>query len=110
MKLGFLLLLVAGPFFLIIGIHPGFGRVVAIRWFEMLVGVLLKQVAVALTLSVLLYCYSLIMGTTDQALPWALKIMMIALVTVRCSSTASRSSTCSPRSATACSARRSVPR
>ncbi len=82
LKLGFLLLLVAGPFFLIIGIHPGFGRVVAVRWFEMLVGVLLKQVAVALTLSVLLYCYTLIMGTTDQILPWALKIMMIALVTV----------------------------
>jgi hypothetical protein len=82
LKLGFLLLLVAGPFFLIIGIHPGFGRVIAVRWFEMLVGVLMKQVAVALTLSVLLYCYSLIMGTTDQVLPWALKIMMIALVTV----------------------------
>ena len=82
LKLGFLLLLVAGPFFLIVGIHPGFGRVVAVRWFEMLVGVLLKQVAVALTLSVLLYCYTLIMSTTDQALPWALKIMMIALVTV----------------------------
>ena len=82
LKLGFLLLLVAGPFFLIIGIHPGFGRVIAIRWFELLVGVLMKQVAIALTLSVLLYCYSLIMGTTDQVLPWALKIMMIALVTV----------------------------
>ena len=71
LKLGFLLLLVAGPFFLIVGVHPGFGRVVAIRWFEMLVGVLLKQVAVALVLSVLLYCYSLIMSTTDQELPWA---------------------------------------
>jgi hypothetical protein len=82
LKLGFLLLLVAGPFFLIVGIHPGFGRVVAIRWFELLVGVLMKQVAVALTLSVLLYCYTLIMATTDQVLPWALKIMMIALVTV----------------------------
>jgi len=82
LKLGFLLLLVAGPFFLIVGVHPGFGRVIAIRWFEMLVGVLLKQVAVALVLSVLLYCYSLIMSTTDQQLPWALKIMMIALVTV----------------------------
>ncbi|HEY5397262.1 MAG TPA: hypothetical protein VIL16_17895, partial [Trebonia sp.] len=58
------------------------GRVVAIRWFEMLVGVLLKQVAVALVLSILLYCYSLIMSTTDQQLPWALKIMMISLVTV----------------------------
>jgi TrbL/VirB6 plasmid conjugal transfer protein len=42
LKLGFLLLLVAGPFFLIVGIHPGFGRVITIRWFEMLVGVLMK--------------------------------------------------------------------
>ena len=82
LKLGFLLLLVAGPFFLIVGIHPGFGRVIAIRWFEMLVGVLMKQVAIAVVLSVLLYCYSLIMGTSDLVLPWALKILMIALVTV----------------------------
>ncbi|HEX4253891.1 MAG TPA: type IV secretion system protein [Streptosporangiaceae bacterium] len=82
LKLGFLLLLIAGPFFLIIGTHPGFGRIIAIRWFEMLVGVLMKQVAVAIALSVLLYCYSLIMGTADTVLPWALKILMIALVTV----------------------------
>jgi uncharacterized membrane protein YgcG len=82
LKLGFLLLLVAGPFFLIVGTHPGFGRVIAIRWFEMLVGVLMKQVAIAIVLSVLLYCYSLIMGTADSVLPWALKILMIALVTV----------------------------
>jgi hypothetical protein len=82
LKLGFLLLLVVGPFFLLIGTHPGFGRVVALRWFEMLVGVLLKQAAVALVLSVLLYAYSLIMGTSDSVLPWALKILMIALVTV----------------------------
>ncbi len=82
LKLGFLLLLVAGPFFLIIGTHPGFGRIIAIRWFEMLAGVLLKQVAIAIVLSVLLYCYSLIMGTADAVLPWALKILMIALVTV----------------------------
>jgi len=82
LKLGFLLLLVVGPFFLIVGTHPGFGRVVAIRWVEMLIGVLLKQAAVALVLSVLLYAYSLIMGTSDATLPWALKILMIALVTV----------------------------
>jgi hypothetical protein len=82
LKLGFLLLLVAGPFFLIVGTHPGFGRVVALRWLEMLVGVLLKQAAIAVVLSVLLYAYSLIMGTSDLVLPWALKILMIALVTV----------------------------
>jgi TrbL/VirB6 plasmid conjugal transfer protein len=82
LKLGFLLLLVAGPFFLLIGTHPGFGRVVALRWFEMLVGVLLKMAAISLVLSVLLYAYTLIMGTSDAVLPWALKILMIALVTV----------------------------
>ncbi len=82
LKLGFLLLLIVGPFFLLIGTHPGFGRVVAVRWFEMLGGVLLKQAAVALALSVLLYCYALIMGTADSVLPWALKILMITLVTV----------------------------
>ncbi|MGO8961490.1 MAG: type IV secretion system protein [Streptosporangiaceae bacterium] len=82
LKLSFLLLLIVGPFFLLIGAHPGFGRVVAMRWVEMLIGVLLKQAAVALVLSVLLYCYALIMGTSDSVLPWALKILMIALVTV----------------------------
>ncbi len=82
LKLSFLLLLIVGPFFLLIGTHPGFGRVVALRWVEMLIGVLLKQAAVALVLSLLLYCYALIMGTSDAALPWALKILMIALVTV----------------------------
>jgi hypothetical protein len=82
LKLSFLLLLIVGPFFLLIGAHPGFGRVVALRWVELLVGVLLKQAAIALVLSVLLYCYALIMGTSDAVLPWALKILMIALVTV----------------------------
>jgi hypothetical protein len=82
LKLSFLLLLIVGPFFLLIGAHPGFGRVVALRWVELLIGVLLKQAAIALVLSVLLYCYALIMGTTDAVLPWALKILMIALVTV----------------------------
>jgi hypothetical protein len=82
LKLSFLLLLIVGPFFLLIGAHPGFGRVVALRWVELLIGVLLKQAAVALVLSVLMYCYALIMGTSDAALPWALKILMIALVTV----------------------------
>jgi hypothetical protein len=82
LKLSFLLLLIVGPFFLLIGVHPGFGRVVALRWIEMLIGVLLKQAAIALVLSLLLYCYALIMGTSDAVLPWALKILMIALVTI----------------------------
>ena len=68
LRLGFLLL-VAGPFFLIVGTHPGFGRVIALRWGELLIGVLLKSAAIAIVLSVLLYAYSLIMGTSDAVEP-----------------------------------------
>jgi len=54
LKLGFLLLLVAGPFFLIVGTHPGFGRVVALRWSKCSSGSC-STGAVALVLSILLY-------------------------------------------------------
>lgn len=77
-KIAFLLLLVAGPFFLGIGIHPGVGRVIAVRWFELLLSMLLKQAALIGVLALLLWCYSLIL---TESLPWGLQILLIALVT-----------------------------
>ncbi|MFC5754879.1 type IV secretion system protein, partial [Actinomadura rugatobispora] len=77
-KIAFLLLLVAGPIFLGIGIHPGIGRVIAIRWLELLLSMLLKQAALIGVLSLLLWAYGLILGET---LPWGLQILLIALVT-----------------------------
>ncbi|WP_460368857.1 type IV secretion system protein, partial [Actinocorallia lasiicapitis] len=77
-KISFLLLLVAGPIFLGIGIHPGIGRVIAIRWLELLLSMLLKQAALIGVLSMLLWAYGLILG---EGLPWGLQIMLIALVT-----------------------------
>ncbi|RAY14399.1 hypothetical protein DPM19_15685 [Actinomadura craniellae] len=77
-KISFLLLLVAGPIFLGIGIHPGIGRVIAIRWLELLLSMLLKQAALIGVLALLLWSYGLILGET---LPWGLQILLIALVT-----------------------------
>ncbi len=42
----------------------------------------MKQAAIAIVLSALLYCYSLTMGTADSVLRWALKILIITLVTM----------------------------
>lgn len=78
-KIAFLLLLVAGPIFLGIGIHPGIGRVIAIRWLELLLSMLLKQAALIGVLALLLWAYGLILGET---LPWGLQILLIALVTL----------------------------
>ncbi|POM25080.1 TrbL/VirB6 plasmid conjugal transfer protein [Actinomadura rubteroloni] len=77
-KISFLLLLVAGPIFLGIGIQPGIGRVIAMRWLELLLSMLLKQAALIGVLALLLWAYGLILGET---LPWGLQILLIALVT-----------------------------
>jgi hypothetical protein len=77
-KIAFLLLLVAGPIFLGIGIHPGIGRVIAIRWMELLLSMLLKQAALIGVLALLLWAYGLILA---EGLPWGLQIILISLVT-----------------------------
>ncbi|MEW9529153.1 type IV secretion system protein [Microbispora sp. NPDC049125] len=79
LKVGFLLLLIMGPIFLLIGVHPGSGRIIAMRWVEMLVGTLLRQAVLALVLGVLVYGYALIISTT---LPWGMQILFMALLTI----------------------------
>lgn len=77
-KLGFLLLLITGPVFLLIGVHPGWGRVIAVRWVELVLSSLMKQALVAGLLALLLFLYALIMGSGN--LTWVMQIVLIALV------------------------------
>ncbi|MFI7695614.1 type IV secretion system protein [Nonomuraea sp. NPDC049655] len=79
LKVGFLLLLILGPVFLLVGVHPGSGRIIAMRWVEMLVGTLLRQAVLTLVLSVLVYGYALIIST---AMPWGLQVLFMALLTI----------------------------
>ncbi|MEU9835968.1 type IV secretion system protein [Streptosporangium sp. NPDC048047] len=79
LKVGFLLLLILGPIFLLLGVHPGSGRIIAMRWVEMLVGTLLRQAVLALVLGVLVYGYALIIST---AMPWGMQVMFMALLTI----------------------------
>ncbi|WP_344969861.1 type IV secretion system protein, partial [Streptosporangium fragile] len=79
LKVGFLLLLILAPVFLLIGVHPGSGRIIAMRWVEMLIGTLLRQAVLALVLGVLVYGYALIIST---AMPWGMQVMFMALLTI----------------------------
>ncbi|WP_184080503.1 conjugal transfer protein TrbL [Nocardiopsis mwathae] len=79
LKIGFLLLLLLSPVFLLIGIHPGYGRTVLLRWFEMVLGILLKQVFVVLLIALLVMCYGIIMATN---LAWGLQMILLALFTL----------------------------
>ncbi|WP_393916620.1 type IV secretion system protein [Halostreptopolyspora alba] len=79
LKIGFLLLLMLSPIFLLVGVHPGYGRTVLLRWFEMLIGLLLKQIFIVLLVTLLIMCYSAVMVTD---LGWGLQMILLSLFTV----------------------------
>ncbi|WP_285732427.1 type IV secretion system protein [Nocardiopsis sp. ATB16-24] len=79
LKIAFLLLFLLAPIFLLIGIHPGYGRMVLLRWVELMVGFLLKQIFVVLLISLLVMCYGMVMSTS---LGWGLQMILLALFTV----------------------------
>ncbi len=79
LKIAFLLLFLLAPVFLLIGIHPGYGRMVLLRWVELMIGFLLKQIFVVLLISLLVMCYGMVMSTS---LGWGLQMILLALFTV----------------------------
>ncbi|MES0834939.1 type IV secretion system protein [Nocardiopsis tropica] len=79
LKIAFLILFLFAPVFLLIGIHPGYGRMVLLRWVELMIGFLLKQIFVVLLISLLVMCYGMVMSTS---LGWGLQMILLALFTV----------------------------
>lgn len=73
-KLTFVVLFLLAPIFLLIGIHPGYGRIVLQRWAVLTFGFLVKQVVVMLLLSLLILMLGVIMG---MGLPFLLQLMMM---------------------------------
>ncbi|MBE1459948.1 hypothetical protein H4W79_004162 [Nocardiopsis terrae] len=79
LKIGFMLLFMLSPVFLLIGIHPGYGRMVLLRWVELMVGFLLKQIFVVLLIALLVMSYGIVMST---AFGWGLQMILLALFTL----------------------------
>ncbi|GAB3717797.1 TrbL/VirB6 family protein [Nocardiopsis nanhaiensis] len=79
LKIAFMLLFMLSPIFLLIGIHPGYGRMVLLRWVELMVGFLLKQIFVVLLIALLVMSYGIVMSTN---LGWGLQMILLALFTL----------------------------
>ena len=79
LKIGFMLLFMLSPIFLLIGIHPGYGRMVLLRWVELMVGFLLKQIFVVLLIALLVMSYGLVMSTPIGS---GLQMILLALFTL----------------------------
>ncbi len=73
-----LLLMILMPFFLLVGVHPGTGRRIALRWLELIVNVTIKRIMVSVMLSVFLLLYSLVMGSGI----WLIQNILILAITI----------------------------
>lgn len=59
-QLAMVILLLVAPLFLTVGIHPGFGRKVALGWVEQILNLSLKRIGVAVIIAVMLVMFNVI--------------------------------------------------
>lgn len=84
-QIALLLAVLVAPVALLLGIHPGTGRVIALRWAQLLVGLLVKRVVLGVVLAVLLVANGILLDAT-YPLGWfvtmGLQSLMVAAVVV----------------------------
>lgn len=81
-QLGLLLSFLLAPVFLVLGIYPGRGRVVAIRWGQLSIGMLIKRIGLAILLAILLVTSGSIMTAADSAGGWYAAVILHVLLGV----------------------------
>lgn len=79
LALAMILLIMMAPLFLLVGAHPGFGRGIALKWAELLLGTVLKRIVLGFMLAVLIGFYQVILGAN---LAWFSQVALIIAVGV----------------------------
>jgi len=79
-QLGLLLAFLLAPVFLVLGIYPGRGRVIAIRWGQLSLGMVIKRIGLAILLAILLVTSGSIMAAADSAGGWYAAVILHVLL------------------------------
>lgn len=83
LDLGLIILTLVSPLFFLVGVHPGFGRRIALGWLETIAGLTIKRIVLSLILSVLLVFYSSVLDASDKTgMPWLVSMIMVIAVSV----------------------------
>lgn len=77
LSIAMILLIMMAPLFLLVGVHPGFGRGIALKWLELLVGTILKRIVLATMLAIVVGMYQIIM---ESPIPWLSQVSLILAV------------------------------
>lgn len=74
-----LLLIALAPIFLLLGVAPGWGRRIAMRWLELIVELLVKRILIVLFLAVFLRLLTTVLGAEMN---WILQMILVAILSV----------------------------
>lgn len=81
LELGLVILTLLSPLFLLIGVHPGFGRRIALGWLETIVGLAIKRIVLSMMLAIMIVFYSIILAA-GQTMDWLVAMIMVIAVSI----------------------------
>lgn len=81
LQIGVIILSLLAPLFLLIGVHPGFGRKIALGWLETIAGLAMKRIILSVLLAVMITFYSVILSASAN-MDWLITMIMVIAISV----------------------------
>lgn len=81
-EIGLVILMLLAPLFLLIGVHPGFGRRIALKWIETIINLTLKRIVLSILLGVMITFYSIAIAIPEATMPWYGTLVLIVAISM----------------------------
>lgn len=78
-QLGTIFLFLVSPFFLLLGVHPGFGKGMALKWLEMLVETVLKRIVLGIFISIIISIFMFLVTNSEATGYMSTLFLLVAL-------------------------------
>ena len=80
LQIGLILLALLLPVFALVGVHPGFGRRVALRYFNTIGELTLRRIVLSILLAVMVTVYAVVLRTASMS--WMVAMIMVVAVSI----------------------------
>lgn len=82
-ELGLVILMMVAPLFLLIGVHPGFGRKIALKWVETIISLTLKRIVLSVLLGVMITFYSIAISLSENdGVSWFQVVVIVIAISI----------------------------
>jgi hypothetical protein len=81
LQIGLIILTLFSALFLLVGVHPGIGRRIALGWLESMAGLAMKRIVLSVLLAVMLVFYSAVLSAS-ASIDWLISMIMVIAVSI----------------------------